>query len=106
MLRLLRSQGRIHFRGSDIHRLSSKELRHDLLHDLQARHRLAYLFISHDLRVVRALSSEIIVMRAGRVVEQGPTAQVFEQPQAAYTKALMAAAFGCEVVDDDAVNAL
>ncbi len=212
MLRLLRSQGRIHFRGSDIHRLSSKELRHlrremqivfqdpygslsprmsvaqileeglrvhrlgrdpaerralidealravgldpdsrdryphefsggqrqriaiaramvlrprlvvldeptsaldmsvqaqivDLLRDLQARHRLAYLFISHDLRVVRAMSSEIIVMRAGRVVEQGPTAQVFEQPQAAYTKALMAAAFGCEVVDDDAVNAL
>jgi microcin C transport system ATP-binding protein len=73
----------------------------DLLRDLQARHRLAYLFISHDLRVVRALSSEIIVMRAGRVVEHGPTAEVFEHPRAAYTQALMAAAFGIEPVEDE-----
>jgi microcin C transport system ATP-binding protein len=64
----------------------------DLLRELQARHNLAYLFISHDLRVVRALSDEVIVMRAGRVVEQGPTAEVFEHPRHAYTRALMAAA--------------
>jgi microcin C transport system ATP-binding protein len=76
----------------------------DLLRDLQARHRLAYLFISHDLRVVRALSDEVMVMRAGRVVEQGPTAEVFEHPQQPYTKALMAAALHIEAVEDDAVR--
>ncbi|MBI3304239.1 MAG: hypothetical protein HYZ72_19415 [Deltaproteobacteria bacterium] len=67
----------------------------DLLRELQARHNLAYLFISHDLRVVRALSDEIVVMRAGRIVEQGPAAEIFEHPQHSYTKALMAAAFEC-----------
>jgi microcin C transport system ATP-binding protein len=76
----------------------------DLLRDLQARHSLAYLFISHDLRVVRALSDEVVVMRAGRVVEQGPTADVFEHPQQPYTKALMAAALHIEAVEDDAVR--
>jgi microcin C transport system ATP-binding protein len=76
----------------------------DLLRDLQARHRLAYLFISHDLRVVRALSDEVMVMRAGRVVEQGPTVDVFEHPQQPYTKALMAAALHIEAVEDDAVR--
>ena len=65
----------------------------DLLRELQARHRLAYLFISHDLRVVRALSDEVIVMRAGRVVEQGSTQAIFEQPKDPYTQALIAAAF-------------
>jgi len=70
----------------------------DLLRDFQRRHGLAYLFISHDLTVVRALSDELLVMRDGRVVEQGPAEQVFEQPQAAYTRALMAAAFDLEVV--------
>jgi microcin C transport system ATP-binding protein len=69
----------------------------DLLRELQARHRLAYLFISHDLRVVRALSDEVIVMRAGRVVEAGRTAEIFERPQEAYTRALMAAAFEISV---------
>src|SRR5262249_54137664 len=63
----------------------------DLLRELQQRHRLAYLFISHDLRVVRALSDEVIVMRAGRVVEHGPRHDIFERPQHPYTKALMAA---------------
>jgi microcin C transport system ATP-binding protein len=72
----------------------------DLLRELQARHRLTYLFISHDLRVVRALSDEVIVMRAGRVVEHGPTAEVFVHPKDPYTKALMAAAFELEVVED------
>ncbi|WP_370576422.1 dipeptide ABC transporter ATP-binding protein [Paracoccus sp. MC1854] len=65
----------------------------ELLRDLQRRHKLAFLFISHDLRVVRAMSHQIMVMRAGDVVEQGTTAQVFDAPQSDYTRALMAAAF-------------
>jgi microcin C transport system ATP-binding protein len=65
----------------------------DLLRDLQRRHGLAYLFISHDLKVVRALANDIIVMRAGKVVESGPAAEVLERPQTDYTRALMAAAF-------------
>jgi microcin C transport system ATP-binding protein len=76
----------------------------DLLRELQARHRLAYLFISHDLRVVRALSSEVIVMRAGRVVEHGPTAEIFDHPKDAYTRALLAAALGIEAVEDGVLN--
>ncbi|HUF90822.1 MAG TPA: ABC transporter ATP-binding protein [Candidatus Limnocylindria bacterium] len=76
----------------------------DLLRELQARHRLAYLFISHDLKVVRALSDEVLVMRAGRVVEQGPTAQIFDAPAEAYTKALMAAALDLEVVEEQTIT--
>jgi microcin C transport system ATP-binding protein len=75
----------------------------DLLRELQARHRLAYLFISHDLRMIRALSDEVVVMRAGAVVERGPTAQIFERPMQAYTRALMAAALDLEVVEGEAV---
>ena len=71
----------------------------DLLRDLQRAHGLAYLFISHDLRVVRALANSIIVMRAGKVVEQGPADAVFENPRANYTRALMAAAFDIETTD-------
>jgi microcin C transport system ATP-binding protein len=71
----------------------------DLLRELQARHRLAYVFISHDLRVVRALSDQILVMRAGRVVEHGPSERVFAQPAHPYTKALLAAAFDLETVE-------
>jgi len=70
----------------------------DLLRALQARHRLAYLFISHDLRVVRALSDELVVMREGRVVERGPAEQVFTAPREPYTRALMAAAFDLAAV--------
>jgi microcin C transport system ATP-binding protein len=76
----------------------------DLLRDLQARHRLAYLFISHDLKVVRALSDELIVMRDGRVVEQGSARTIFESPQQAYTRALMAAAFDLEAREEGAVR--
>ncbi len=73
----------------------------DLLRELQIRHNLAYLFISHDLKVVRALANEVVVMRAGKVVEQGPAAQVFDAPQTDYTRTLMAAAFDMEALLDD-----
>ncbi len=68
----------------------------DLLRDLQQKHDLAYLFISHDLKVVKALANEVIVMRFGKVVEQGPSADIFRAPKDDYTKALMAAAFNIE----------
>jgi len=64
-----------------------------LLRDLQKRHDLSYIFISHDLRVVRALAHDIIVVRDGKVVEQGPAEEVFQTPKAAYTRELLAAAF-------------
>jgi microcin C transport system ATP-binding protein len=76
----------------------------DLLRELQRRHNLAYLFISHDLRVVRALSEEVLVMREGRIVERGPAAQIFAQPREPYTRALMAAAFDLEAVEADVVK--
>ena len=66
----------------------------DLLRDLQAKHGLAYIFISHDLRVVRALANHLIVMKEGDIVEEGPAHAVFESPKAEYTKALLAAALG------------
>ncbi|MFZ5755810.1 MAG: ABC transporter ATP-binding protein [Pseudomonadota bacterium] len=65
----------------------------DLLRELQQRHGLAYLFISHDLRVVRALSHRIVVMKDGRVVESGPAGSLLANPQADYTRELLAAAF-------------
>ncbi|MCB1368131.1 MAG: microcin ABC transporter ATP-binding protein, partial [Rhodobacteraceae bacterium] len=65
----------------------------ELLRDLQDRHRLAYLFISHDLRVVRALSHKVLVMKEGDIVEQGDGSQIFDAPRTDYTKTLMAAAF-------------
>ena len=75
----------------------------DLLRDLQKRHDLAYLFISHDLKVVRALSNYIVVLKSGKVVEEGSAGEVFERPQAAYTKALLAAAFELTVANRAAV---
>jgi microcin C transport system ATP-binding protein len=76
----------------------------DLLRDLQKRRALAYLFISHDLKVVRALASEIIVMRYGQVVESGAATRVFASPQSDYTKALFAAAFNIEADARGVVN--
>ncbi|MDH0612778.1 MULTISPECIES: ABC transporter ATP-binding protein [unclassified Agrobacterium] len=76
----------------------------DLLRDLQAKHELAYLFISHDLKVVKALANDLIVMRHGKVVESGPAAEVFASPQQDYTKALLAAAFHIEAVETKAVS--
>ena len=75
----------------------------DLLRDLQQAHSLAYMFISHDLKVVRALADEVIVMRGGQVVEQGDADQIFDAPRSDYTRALMAAAFDLEAVETDAV---
>jgi microcin C transport system ATP-binding protein len=72
----------------------------DLLRRLQREHDLAYLFISHDLRVVRALSDYVVVLRSGKVMEQGLTTELFDNPQHPYTKALMAAAFDLEISEE------
>jgi microcin C transport system ATP-binding protein len=77
----------------------------DLLRDLQERHQLAYLFISHDLKVVRALANDVIVMRHGKVVEEGPAEEIFNRPKTDYTRALMAAAFNLEAAHVAAVSA-
>lgn len=71
-----------------------------LLQELQSRHQLAYLFISHDLKVVRALSDDIVVMREGCVVESGSAAKVLDNPEKPYTQALMAAAFDLVAQDE------
>jgi microcin C transport system ATP-binding protein len=76
----------------------------DLLRALQDAHNLAYLFISHDLKVVRAMADEVIVIKDGKVMEQGPAARIFDHPQTAYTKALMAAAFELKVAEAAAVR--
>ena len=75
----------------------------DLLLQLQHQKDLAYLFISHDLKVVRALSDDIIVMQAGRVVEQGKADEIFTQPKSSYTRALISAAYDLEVHEDSPV---
>jgi microcin C transport system ATP-binding protein len=76
----------------------------DLLRDLQKRRDLTYLFISHDLRVVSALASRLIVMRDGKVVEEGPAADIFHNPQSAYTRALFAAAFNLEAAPEGVLS--
>jgi microcin C transport system ATP-binding protein len=70
----------------------------ELLRDLQRKHGLAYLFISHDLKVVRALSHKVIVMKRGDVVEAGSADEIFDAPKTDYTRELMAAAFDLNAV--------
>ena len=72
----------------------------DLLRDLQSKHNLGYLFVSHDLKVVRALANWLIVMRDGVIVEQGPARQVFENPSSDYARALFDAALDMKVDDE------
>ncbi|RWA82560.1 ABC transporter ATP-binding protein [Mesorhizobium sp.] len=76
----------------------------DLLRNLQAKHNLAYLFISHDLKVIRALANDVIVMRNGQVVEAGPSEQIFGSPQTDYTRALISAAFRIETAPTGVVS--
>jgi microcin C transport system ATP-binding protein len=76
----------------------------ELLRELQKRRRLAYMFISHDLKVVRALANHVIVMQNGRVVEEGTAEDIFAHPHTDYTRALFAAAFNLEAADTGAVR--
>jgi len=76
----------------------------DLLRDLQKRHNLTYLFISHDLRVVAALASRLIVMRNGKVVEEGAAVEIFRRPRSDYTRALFEAAFNMEAAEGVALD--
>ncbi|MBI0002709.1 ABC transporter ATP-binding protein [Bartonella sp. M0177] len=77
----------------------------DLLRTLQQKHNLAYLFISHDLKVVKALANDLIVMRNGQMVEHGPADEVFSSPKTEYTRALMNAAFDLSVDKNDIADA-
>jgi microcin C transport system ATP-binding protein len=77
----------------------------ELLRDVQKRHDLVYLFISHDLKVVRALAHYLVVMRNGVVVEQGPASEIFDSPSSDYTRALMSAAFIPQIEAQSARNA-
>jgi microcin C transport system ATP-binding protein len=76
----------------------------DLLRDLQKKRELTYLFISHDLRVVAALASHVMVMKDGKIVEQGPAEQLFKKPESDYTRALFAAAFALETAQTGVVS--
>ena len=76
----------------------------DLLRDLQKRHDLTYMFISHDLRVVAALASRLLVMRHGKAVEEGAAAELFKAPKSDYTRALFAAAFKLEIAPEGVVS--
>ncbi len=75
----------------------------DLLRDLQKRHDLTYMFISHDLRVVAALASRLLVLRNGKMVEEGAASELFKNPKSDYTRALFAAAFNLETAPEDVV---
>ena len=76
----------------------------DLLRDLQTKHDLAYIFISHDLKVIRAVADDVLVMKDGRTVDSGPAADIFARPKDPYTEALFAAAFRLEAVDTAALK--
>jgi microcin C transport system ATP-binding protein len=75
----------------------------DLLRELQQRKNLTYMFISHDLKVVAALASKLIVMRNGKVVEEGAASEIFTRPRSPYTRALFSAAFQLETAAEDVV---
>jgi microcin C transport system ATP-binding protein len=75
----------------------------DLLRELQRNRDLTYMFISHDLRVVASLASHLIVMRQGKVVEEGPASELFKNPKSDYTRALFAAAFNLETAPEGVV---
>jgi microcin C transport system ATP-binding protein len=75
----------------------------ELLRDLQKRHNLAYLFISHDLKVVGAMAHDVVVLRGGKVIEQGPARSVIDNPKDPYTQALMSAAFELKAVESGIV---
>jgi len=77
----------------------------DLLRDLQKKRDLAYLFISHDLKVIRALCNHVIVMKNGKAVEEGPAEKIFSDPKQDYTRALLAAAFNLSVAHQNAIGA-
>jgi microcin C transport system ATP-binding protein len=76
----------------------------DLLRGLQQKYDLAYMFISHDLKVVRAMAHDVVVMKDGRVVEQGPAQMIFDNPKEPYTKALLAAALNLKADDSGVVS--
>jgi microcin C transport system ATP-binding protein len=76
----------------------------ELLRDLQKRRDLAYMFISHDLKVVRALANHVVVMQDGKIVEEGSAESIFASPRTDYTRALFAAAFNLETVGSSAVR--
>ena len=76
----------------------------DLLRDLQKKRDLTYMFISHDLRVVAALASRLIVLRQGKMVEEGAAADLFKHPKTDYTRALFAAAFNLETAPAGVVS--
>ncbi len=75
----------------------------DLLRELQRKRELTYMFISHDLRVVASLASHLIVMKSGKVEEEGPASELFKNPKSEYTRALFAAAFRIEAAGDGTV---
>jgi microcin C transport system ATP-binding protein len=75
----------------------------DLLRDIQRRHDLTYMFISHDLKVVSALASRLLVLRNGKMVEEGAAAELFRNPKSDYTRALFAAAFNIEAAPEGVV---
>ncbi len=75
----------------------------DLLRDLQKKRDLTYMFISHDLRVVAALASRLLVLRNGKMVEEGTAADLFKNPKSDYTRALFAAAFNLETAPEGVV---
>jgi microcin C transport system ATP-binding protein len=76
----------------------------DLLRDLQKKRDLTYMFISHDLRVVAALASRLLVLRNGKMVEEGAAAELFKNPKSDYTRALFAAAFNLESAPEGVVS--